>query len=127
MWSVGVILYILLCGFPPFYADDDDEMFDLILDGSFSYPEPYWNSISEEAKDLINNLLVGDPALRYTTQQALKHPWIQGTEVPTAHLPTTIEELRKFNARRKWKGAIMATMFSVSKVRKMIKQDLTIQ
>lgn len=102
LWSVGVIMYILLCGFPPFYAEDDDEAFDQIIAGVFEYPDPYWTEISMEAKDLINHLLVVDSASRYTAKQALQHPWISSTtgDVP---LHSTIEQLKKFNARKKWK------------------------
>lgn len=77
MWSVGVITYILLCGFPPFYAEDDDETFDQIVSGEFDFPEPYWGKISDSAKDLIRKLLVVDPIKRFTAEQTLNHPWIR--------------------------------------------------
>jgi serine/threonine protein kinase len=73
--SLTLICY-RLCGFPPFYAEDDDESFDQIIAGQFDYPQPYWNHISDDAKDLINHLLVVDAKKRYTAKQALEHKWI---------------------------------------------------
>ncbi|PRP89779.1 hypothetical protein PROFUN_00121 [Planoprotostelium fungivorum] len=104
MWSVGVILYILLCGFPPFYAEDDDESFDQIISGVFEYPEPYWNNVSHEAKDLINHLLVVDAKKRYSATQALQHPWIKDNN-HVKPLEGAQAELKKFNAKKKWKKA----------------------
>jgi len=109
MWAVGVVMYILLCGYPPFYAEDDDEVFDQILAGAFDYPATQWDKISAEAKDLINKLLVVDPVKRMKAHEALKHPWLKGV-TPDDHLHSTISELKKFNAKRKWKHAILATM-----------------
>jgi serine/threonine protein kinase len=102
LWGVGVILYILLCGFPPFYGEDDEEVYDKICDGDYAYPSPYWDSISDSAKELIDHLLVLDPRARFTVQQALAHPWIK-EHAPDRHLDTALEELAKFNARRKLK------------------------
>lgn len=76
MWSCGVILYVLLCGFPPFYADNDAELYELIKSGSYSFPNPYWGDISQSAKDLIQKLLVVDPSKRMSSIQALLHPFI---------------------------------------------------
>eukprot|EP01116_Phalansterium_solitarium_P006204 TRINITY_DN18505_c0_g1_i1.p1 TRINITY_DN18505_c0_g1~~TRINITY_DN18505_c0_g1_i1.p1 ORF type:complete len:291 (+),score=36.37 TRINITY_DN18505_c0_g1_i1:358-1230(+) len=109
MWSVGVIMYILLCGFPPFYADDDNEAFDLIIAGQYTYPSKYWDKISSAAKDLIDHLLVVDPSKRFTARQALDHPWTVSTDRST-HLGDTLVELKKFNARRKWRKGIHTIM-----------------
>lgn len=76
MWSCGVILYVLLCGFPPFYADNDAELHRLIQSASYSFPSPYWDDISDTAKDLIRRLLVVDPSKRLTPVQTLCHPFI---------------------------------------------------
>ncbi|XP_006890722.1 PREDICTED: serine/threonine-protein kinase DCLK3 [Elephantulus edwardii] len=79
MWAAGVILYILLCGFPPFRSPDrdQDELFNIIQLGHFEFLSPYWDNISEAAKDLVSHLLVVDPKKRYTAQQVLQHPWIE--------------------------------------------------
>jgi len=109
LFSVGVIMYILLCGFPPFYGEDDDEAFDKTIAGDFDYPEPYWKNISSTAKDLINHLLVVDPAARYTTKEALKHPWIAANN-EDKHLDFAIEQLKKFNAKKRWKKGMNAVL-----------------
>lgn len=77
LWSIGVITYILLCGFPPFYGDTIPEMFEQIMSGKFDFPAEYWGSISSNAKDFISKLLVVDTKKRLTAQQALDHPWLK--------------------------------------------------
>lgn len=76
MWSIGVITYILLCGFPPFYGDTVPEIFEQIMEANFDYPEEYWGTVSKEAKDFINKLLVVDSDKRLTASDALRHPWL---------------------------------------------------
>jgi len=110
LWAVGVILYIMLCGYPPFYSEDDDEVFDQILDGNYTYPSPHWDNISGLAKDLIDHLLVLNPNKRFSAEDTLNHPWLKGADVPDKPLGETQEQLKKFNARRKWKSAILATV-----------------
>jgi len=80
MWSIGVITYILLCGFPPFYGDTIPEMFEQIMSGTFDYPEEYWETISDHAKDFINKLLKVNPSERMTAVAALEHPWLANNE-----------------------------------------------
>lgn len=58
IWSIGVILYILLCGFPPFYDDNNKKLFALIISANYTFPDPYWTNISMPAKDLVKQLLV---------------------------------------------------------------------
>jgi serine/threonine protein kinase len=77
MWSIGVITYILLCGFPPFYAETVPEVFEQIMKAEYDFPEEYWNEISAEGKDFIRHLLVVDTKERLTASQALQHPWLQ--------------------------------------------------
>ncbi|XP_069551593.1 serine/threonine-protein kinase DCLK3 [Brachyistius frenatus] len=79
IWALGVIIYVLLCGFPPFRSRDRDqeELFQLIKQGQFHFPSPYWDLISEEAKSLVGALLQPDPAVRLTAQQTLLHPWVK--------------------------------------------------
>ncbi|KAF4533376.1 hypothetical protein B566_EDAN002774 [Ephemera danica] len=129
LWSLGVVTYIILqilqihtfkcivnvygvtildrlCGFEPFW----DEAGDLavcrrVVEGDFSFPSPWWDDISESAKDLITKLLQVDPASRPTAVEANHHPWVRGETPRKWHMPTTIKKLREFNARRKFRAA----------------------
>ena len=76
LWSLGVVLYIMLCGFPPFYDDSTAVLFKQIRKGQYSFPSPYWDGVSDEAKDLVSKMLIVDPIKRFTAQQSLDHPWI---------------------------------------------------
>jgi calcium-dependent protein kinase len=77
IWSIGVITYILLCGYPPFYGDTDNQIFDSVRTARFDFPSPDWDGISEAAKDFICALLRKDPSKRLTAAEALQHAWIQ--------------------------------------------------
>jgi len=79
LWSVGVIVYILLCGFPPFYGDNDAQMFKRIKAGQYKFLSPYWDPISADAKDFVKNLLIVDPRKRMTAAEALNHRWLGRT------------------------------------------------
>lgn len=76
LWSLGVIAYILLCGYPPFHEEKEISLYDQILTADFEFPRDPWVNISEEAKDFVEKLLVVDPSKRLTAEQALKHPFI---------------------------------------------------
>lgn len=76
IWSIGVITYILLCGYPPFYGDTDNQIFDSVRTGRFDFPSPDWDDISDNAKDFICSLLRRDPSKRLSASDALKHSWI---------------------------------------------------
>eukprot|EP00794_Sanderia_malayensis_P003692 gene3692-4210_t len=80
MWAAGVITYIMLCGFPPFRSTKrrQSELFDLIQSGSFEFLSPYWDEVSDDARDLVSNLLVVDIPKRYSAEQALSHTWVTG-------------------------------------------------
>jgi len=85
LWSIGVITYILLCGFPPFYGDTVPEIFDQILKANYDYPEEYWSHISVNAKAFVDALLTIDPKKRMTAKQALAHEFIlAGISAPAA-------------------------------------------
>ncbi|CAH1105571.1 unnamed protein product [Psylliodes chrysocephalus] len=79
VWAAGVILYILLCGYPPFVSQDNDQerLFDCILSGQYEFPEEYWQDVSSSAKELIQNMLQLDPDLRFSAEDVLDHPWLQ--------------------------------------------------
>jgi len=79
LWSIGVIVYILLCGFPPFYGDNDAQMFKKIKAGSYKFLAPYWDPISADAKDFVSKLLVVDPRKRMTAAEAMNHRWLGRT------------------------------------------------
>uniref|UniRef100_A0A8C4EE19 non-specific serine/threonine protein kinase n=1 Tax=Dicentrarchus labrax TaxID=13489 RepID=A0A8C4EE19_DICLA len=78
IWAAGVITYILLCGFPPFRGSSDDQevLFDQILMGQLEFPLPYWDNVSETAKELIRSMLEVEVDQRYTALQVLEHPWV---------------------------------------------------
>jgi len=78
LWSMGVILYILLCGFPPFYHSNTAELYRQIKKGDYTMPKKYWGEISDEAKNLVQRLLTVNPAKRATPAEVLEHPWISG-------------------------------------------------
>eukprot|EP00292_Cryptomonas_paramecium_P006336 CAMPEP_0113700390 /NCGR_PEP_ID=MMETSP0038_2-20120614/23927_1 /TAXON_ID=2898 /ORGANISM="Cryptomonas paramecium" /LENGTH=497 /DNA_ID=CAMNT_0000624035 /DNA_START=124 /DNA_END=1614 /DNA_ORIENTATION=+ /assembly_acc=CAM_ASM_000170 len=77
LWSMGVVLYIMLCGFPPFYDDSTAVLFKQIRKGEYTFPSPYWDEVSQGAKDLVSKMLVVDPTKRFTARQCLDHPWIR--------------------------------------------------
>ncbi|KAF1795753.1 EF-Hand 1, calcium-binding site [Phytophthora cactorum] len=79
LWSIGVIMYILLCGYPPFYGDTDPEIFASVRAGRYDFDSPEWTNVSHEAKDLISHLLLVDPSKRLTAEEVLRHPWISGS------------------------------------------------
>jgi len=78
LWSVGVITYVLLCGYPPFYAQSQPALFEKIIHADYDFPEPEWSYISDTAKDFIRNLLVLDPRQRMTVEGCLNHPFLKG-------------------------------------------------
>ena len=101
IWSAGVILYILLCGYPPFNGNDDDEIFESIKKRKFVFPEAEWANISKEAKDLINKML-SDPLTRLTAEQVLVHPWL----VNQLNKNTKAKEIKlNFNTFKTYSGA----------------------
>jgi serine/threonine protein kinase len=78
MWSIGVITYILLGGYPPFHDDNQKALFKKIKNAEYEFHDEYWSEVSEEAKDLIRHLLKINPVERYTAEEALNHPWVRG-------------------------------------------------
>lgn len=92
LWSIGVITYILLCGYPPFYDQNNVELYKQILACRYEFEKPWWDNISEDAKGFIRKLLVLDPAKRYTAKQAVMHPFIVLNCGPP---PNTVEPIPK--------------------------------
>ncbi|XP_021925542.1 calcium/calmodulin-dependent protein kinase type II alpha chain isoform X7 [Zootermopsis nevadensis] len=114
IWACGVILYILLVGYPPFWDEDQHRLYAQIKAGAYDYPSPEWDTVTPEAKNLINQMLTVNPTKRITASEALKHPWICQRErvASVVHRQETVDCLKKFNARRKLKGAILTTMLA---------------
>ncbi|XP_041440920.1 calcium/calmodulin dependent protein kinase (CaM kinase) II beta L homeolog isoform X4 [Xenopus laevis] len=114
IWACGVILYILLVGYPPFWDEDQHKLYQQIKAGAYDFPSPEWDTVTPEAKNLINQMLTINPTKRITAHEALKHPWVcqRSTVASMMHRQETVECLKKFNARRKLKGAILTTMLA---------------
>ncbi|CAL7939082.1 unnamed protein product [Xylocopa violacea] len=109
VWSIGVISYILLCGYPPFYDENDANLFAQILKGEFEFDSPYWDDISESAKDFIHKLMCVNVEERYTCKQALAHPWISGNAASNINIHGTVSEQLRMNfAKSRWKQAFNA-------------------
>ncbi|KFK28778.1 hypothetical protein AALP_AA7G046400 [Arabis alpina] len=104
IWSAGIILYILLCGVPPFWAENEKGIFDEILKGEIDFESQPWPSISESAKDLVRKMLTKDPKKRISAAQALEHPWIRGGEAPDKPIDSAVlSRMKQFRAMNKLK------------------------
>jgi len=76
MWSAGVMLYIMLCGYPPFYGESDAEILEAVLEGIYDFDDEVWDEVSEEAKDMIRGMLT-DEKHRLSPKDVLNHPWMK--------------------------------------------------
>ncbi|KAK9190441.1 hypothetical protein WN943_019046 [Citrus x changshan-huyou] len=105
VWSVGVILYILLSGVPPFWAESEQGIFEQVLHGDLDFSSDPWPNISESAKDLVRKMLVRDPRRRLTAHEVLCHPWVQVDGVaPDKPLDSAVlSRLKQFSAMNKLK------------------------
>lgn len=101
MWSVGVIMYILLSGYPPFHDKQAAMLYEKIKTANYAFHDKYWSGISQQAKDLIRKLLVVDPRARLSGEEALKHPWLSGLTTPALPLPNLFAQMRRFQAERR--------------------------
>ena len=106
MWSAGVVLYILLSGYPPFYDDSEPALFDKIRRGDYSFDDPVWDTISDGAKDLVKSLLVVDPAKRLSASGVLKHKWIQSSGANTTTSLAGAQKNLKKNFRSKFRAGV---------------------
>lgn len=112
MWSIGVICYILLGGYPPFHDENQKNLFRLIKAAKYEFHPEYWGNVSEETKDLIRKLLVLDVNKRLTVDQALAHPWLnrRSDELQGRDLGANLKTLKRYNARRKLRAGIKAVI-----------------
>lgn len=105
-WSIGVVTYILLSGYPPFYSSnqDDAEIKKQIMSGSFHFHHPHWDNISKDAKSFVSGLLTINPSERLSLNQALEHPWIK-QEYPSSKdiYPLIEERLKDTLAKQRWR------------------------
>lgn len=124
MWSLGVILYILLSGCPPFYQEDHAELFQAIMTGDYDYPSPDWDDVSPKARDLVEKLMCVDPASRLNVKQVLEHEFMVD-EASSKHKEGACKALRRFNARRRFKKGILAVQMiaAMSNAVKVHKKD----
>lgn len=104
IWSAGVILYILLSGVPPFWAETEKGIFDAILEGQIDFDSEPWPTISNSAKDLVRKMLTQDPKKRINSAQVLEHPWIQGGEASDKPIDSAVlSRMKQFRAMNKLK------------------------
>lgn len=115
IWSLGVIFFILLSGYPPFADEDQKRLFEQIKAAAYSFADPVWDSISDMAKDLIAKILVPDPARRLKASEILRHPWmtLDDEMINNVALSGTREQLKRFQARRRLKKAIQGIRSTV--------------
>ena len=124
MWSLGVILYILLCGYPPFYHESRPVLFQLIKKGKYHFHSPEWDEISNEAKDLISKLLVVNPQDRFSAGEVLCHKWLRTHENKLLNhdLTESLAKLQMYQtdslAKRRWKS-VGAKVKSVVRIKKI--------
>ena len=122
IWSIGVITYILLCGYPPFYGDNDAEIFNSVRIGQFDFPSPEWDEISDSAKNFVTFLLQKPAELRPTAFSAMDHPWI------TENAPAE-EDRKKILSRQSARGSVFQKYLGMQKLKKAalvtIAQNLT--
>ncbi|XP_078105449.1 calcium/calmodulin-dependent protein kinase IGa [Sander vitreus] len=108
-WSIGVITYILLCGYPPFFEENETRLLSKIMRAEYAFHSPFWDDISESAKDFIRNMMEKNPTKRFLTEQALRHPWIAGNAAKDLDIYQSVyEQMERNFAKSKWKQAFNA-------------------
>lgn len=114
VWSSGVIMYILLCGYPPFNGPNDKVIFQRVVEGKFSFPEEDWSGISKQAKDLIKKMLCYDTAKRAGAQECLMHEWfkLKGTQVAPVNSTKVLNNLKNFRSEFKFQKAVLLYIIS---------------
>ncbi|CAM9646789.1 unnamed protein product [Heterosigma akashiwo] len=112
VWSMGVICFILLGGYPPFFANNINALYLKIINGEYTFDRKYWKHISPEAKELIQRMLEVDPDKRITIADALQHPWIMTSDEALLQRDLSLnhKEFKKFQAKRRLKAAVGGVM-----------------
>jgi calcium/calmodulin-dependent protein kinase I len=125
MWSAGVILYIILCGFPPFYDEHDDlgRLYRKIKRAEYDMPDPYWTNISSDAKDLVKKLLQPDPNVRLTAKQTLQHPWLAGNAPNTSLGGQHREMMKQYQILQRLKRGVRVVL-AVLKLIALLQENL---
>eukprot|EP01120_Amphizonella_sp_Union-15-10_P007060 TRINITY_DN2347_c0_g4_i1.p1 TRINITY_DN2347_c0_g4~~TRINITY_DN2347_c0_g4_i1.p1 ORF type:complete len:272 (+),score=68.08 TRINITY_DN2347_c0_g4_i1:278-1093(+) len=100
MWGIGIITYILLAGYPPFYAESDTALFEKIMNAEYDFDDECWDDVSDLAKDFIRHLLAKDPNERLSAPQAIKHPWLNSEKPSDAPLKIG-GAMKEYNKQRK--------------------------
>ncbi|GBG33832.1 Protein kinase, putative [Hondaea fermentalgiana] len=121
MWSLGVITYILLCGYPPFYDENQAHLFRLIKKAKYKFDPEFWSEVSDSAKDLIRGLLQVDPTQRFTPDDVLAHPWIVHGGADQDITPA-LNQLKSYQNRRRLKKGIL-TVMAANRIRKLVSFD----
>merc|ERR1719337_723596 len=115
LWSVGVIMYVMLCGYPPFFGETDAEVLSKVRLGNFSFNAADWKNVSEDAKNLIRMLLKMNPRDRYTAEQALNHVWVRNKAPKAAGVALQgglVDNLKGFRSQNKLKKAALHVIAS---------------
>jgi calcium-dependent protein kinase len=108
IWSCGVLAYIILCGYPPFYGDTDSQILRMVKRGKYEYPSPDWDGISTQAKDFIDKMLTMDSSKRPTAEQMVEHSWLKTAKPRQASLPKDLgNRLSKFRTGGKLKKVVL--------------------
>ncbi|CAK8991636.1 Calcium/calmodulin-dependent protein kinase type 1 (CaM kinase I) (CaM-KI) (CaM kinase I alpha) (CaMKI-alpha) [Durusdinium trenchii] len=121
MWSLGVLTYILLVGYPPFFSENQRDLLRMVKKGAYSFDPQYWDPISDSAKDLISNLLVMDPAKRLSAKEVLEHEWI--AQSLDKDITPALEQLKHYQSRRRLKKGINAVV-ALNKLRNIGSSDV---
>merc|ERR1711871_556352 len=129
IWSMGVIMYILVCGYPPFYGDEQSEILSMVKDGMIDFPQEEWGTVSKECMDLIKKMCNKDSARRPTCEDLMQEPWLTGGASVEA-LEGATKRLKKWNAKRKFKAAIrglvvgqrLASVMAALRVERMVRE-----
>lgn len=109
IWSVGIISFVILGGYPPFYDREKNLLFSKVIAGEFQFHSPFWDDVSDDAKDFICCMLTVDPAKRYTASQLLQHKWFKDNP-PDKSNARVNKEFRIYAVRRRFRAAVFAVI-----------------